>query len=103
MRRKDQGAGKAQTRGPFLSKKEVPEPAYLLNVRKFLAAECRRNPTYGEAWRRECEARYVLSKPRAERGPYLLGVEEKRGARARAELEQAILVEWKKKAPSKGG
>lgn len=52
-----------------------------------------------EEWRAICEARWVISKPLAERRQYLVGVGEKRGAAARKYLEGVILQEWKKKAP----
>lgn len=56
-----------------------------------------------EGWRRECEARFVLSKPLNERRQYLAGVEAKRGKEGRAYLEEAIMVEWKKKKPRERG
>lgn len=56
-----------------------------------------------EAFRAACEARYVLAKPLAERRKYLDGVGEKRGAAARAYLEDIIYQEWKKKATPKSG
>jgi hypothetical protein len=56
-----------------------------------------------EQFRAECEARYVLSKPLAERREYLRGVEEHRGIAGRKYLERVILSEWQKKAPAKGG
>ncbi len=56
-----------------------------------------------EQFRAECEARYVLAKPLAERREYLRGVEEHRGITGRKYLERVILSEWQKKAPAKGG
>lgn len=56
-----------------------------------------------EQFRAECEARYVLAKPLAERREYLRGVEEHRGIAGRKYLERVILSEWQKKAPAKGG
>ena len=56
-----------------------------------------------EEWRAICEARWVISRPLAERRKYLVGVGEKRGAAARQYLERVILEEWQKKAPAKGG
>ena len=56
-----------------------------------------------EEWRAICEARWVISKPLAERRKYLVGVGEKRGAAARKYLEGVILQEWKKKATPKSG
>lgn len=56
-----------------------------------------------EGWRRECEARFVLSKPLNERRQYLDGVEAKRGKEGRSYLEEAILAEWKKKKPRERG
>lgn len=56
-----------------------------------------------EAFRAACEARYVLSKPFAERRVYLEGVGRARGADARAYLERVIHEEWKKKATPKSG
>lgn len=51
-----------------------------------------------EAWRIECEARYVanLSGLRLRRD-YLELVGSKRGMAARSELEAAIKVEWSKR------
>lgn len=57
-----------------------------------------------EQFRAECEARYVLAKPLAERREYLRGVEKHRGIAGREYLERVIRIEWeKKKAPAKGG
>ena len=56
-----------------------------------------------EAFRAACEARYVLSKPFAERRIYLEGVGRVRGAAARIYLERVIHEEWKKKATPKSG
>lgn len=67
------------------------------------ATRASRDYRASEEWRAICEARYVLSKPLAERRQYLVGVGEKRGAAARKCLEGVILQEWKKKAPAKGG
>lgn len=63
-----------------------------------------RNDTSSERFRAECEARYVLKQPLADRRKYLDGVEKNRGVGARAYLEDFIRIEWaKKKAPKKGG
>ena len=56
---------------------------------------------YSEAWRKECEARWVLDKPLQKRREYLANVEEFRGKAARLELEQELMKEWKKKKSSK--
>ena len=56
-----------------------------------------------EAFRAACEARYVLSKPFAERRIYLEGVGRARGTDARIYLERVIHEEWKKKATPKSG
>lgn len=66
-------------------------------------AESNRDYRASEQFRAECEARYVLSKPLAQRREYLRGVEEHRGVAGREYLERVILSEWKKKAPAKGG
>lgn len=49
---------------------------------------------YSEEWRKECEARYVLSKPLNDRRKYLADVEEKRGKESRFELEKEITRLW---------
>jgi hypothetical protein len=56
-----------------------------------------------EQFRAECEARYVLAKPLAERREYLRDVEKHRGIAGRKYLERVIMSEWQKKAPAKGG
>ena len=50
--------------------------------------------TYSEAWRRECEARDLLSKPLQERRKHLALVEEKRGLQALYYLQEEILRLW---------
>ena len=49
------------------------------------------------AWRLECEAREVLSKPLEARKVYLEKVEEKRGKAACDELKAAISEIWEKR------
>ena len=52
-------------------------------------------PTYTEAFRLACEARYLAALPRLdERRAYLKRVEIRRGAAAKAQLEQAMHEEW---------
>ena len=54
--------------------------------------------TNSEAWRMECEARYVLRKPRiADRRAYLEAVEGRRGIEGRKALEAAIREIWTKR------
>ena len=62
-----------------------------------------RGYSFSEAFRAECEARHVLSKPLSDRRVYLDGVGKQRGKAAREYLERVILEQWKKKAPAKGG
>lgn len=50
--------------------------------------------TYSEAWRRECEARDLLSKPLQERRKHLALVEEKRGLQALYYLQEEMLRIW---------
>jgi hypothetical protein len=50
--------------------------------------------TYSEAWRRECEARDLLSKPLHERRRHLALVEEKRGLQALYYLQEEMLRLW---------
>lgn len=50
--------------------------------------------TYSEAWRRECEARDLLSKPLQERRRHLALVEEKRGLQALYYLQEEMLRLW---------
>ena len=50
--------------------------------------------TYSEAWRRECEARDLLSKPLQERRKHLALVEEKRGLQALYYLQEEMLRLW---------
>jgi heme exporter protein D len=52
-------------------------------------------PTYTEAFRLACEARYLAALPRLEaRRAYLKRVEERRGRPARLQLEEALLEQW---------
>lgn len=49
-----------------------------------------------EAYRKECEARFILSWPTKQaRRDYLDMVEKKRGAAARQELEREMMKQWK--------
>ena len=50
--------------------------------------------TSSEAWRRECEARDLLSKPLQERRRHLALVEEKRGLQALYYLQEEMLRLW---------
>ena len=45
-----------------------------------------------ECWRFECEARYVLTKPDAEKRAYLEAIGKKRGEAARQELRQEMIA-----------
>ena len=56
------------------------------------------NNYYSEEWRMECEARYVLSRPLNDRKLYLADVQDKRGEKARLQLEAEILRLWKNKS-----
>lgn len=44
-----------------------------------------------EAWRHECEARFVARLPSDERSSYLVGVEKRRGEAAGLELKQLAI------------
>ena len=61
-----------------------------LNDGRVVCSSCR-------AWRLECEAREVLSKPLEARKAYLEKVEERRGKAACDELKAVITVQWKRK------
>ena len=47
-----------------------------------------------EEWRKECEARDILTKPLADRRKHLALVEQKRGIKGRKILEDEILRFW---------
>jgi hypothetical protein len=47
-----------------------------------------------EEWRKECEARDILTKPLADRRKHLALVEQKRGIKGRKILEDEILRLW---------
>ena len=47
-----------------------------------------------EKWRKECEARDILTKPLADRRKHLALVEVKRGIKGRKILEDEILRLW---------
>ena len=47
-----------------------------------------------EEWRKECEARDILTKPLADRRKHLALVEVKRGIKGRKILEDEILRLW---------
>lgn len=53
--------------------------------------------SYSEAWRRHCEARWVLSKKRSKntRQAYLEAVRQARGDRAAWELREEMMVIYK--------
>jgi len=44
-----------------------------------------------ECWRFECEARFVLTKPDAEKRSYLAAIGENRGEAAKQELRQEMI------------
>ena len=48
------------------------------------------NPKTSEAWRMECEARYVIAMPDIDRRAYLASVKDFRGSAARSKLEAEI-------------
>ena len=50
-----------------------------------------------EAWRLECEARHVLTKPDVEKRAYLAAIRENRGEAARQELRQEMIAIKNKK------
>lgn len=50
-----------------------------------------------ERHRAECEARYVLKMPKADRKAYLADIEKRRGKPGREYLEKFIWQEWDKK------
>ncbi len=54
--------------------------------------------TASEAWRRECEARLVLSLPLLERRPYIDRVAAKRGKEAAEVLMADVREMWRKAA-----
>jgi len=47
-----------------------------------------------EEWRKECEARDILTKPLADRRKHLALVEQKRGIKGKKILEDEILRLW---------
>jgi hypothetical protein len=47
-----------------------------------------------EEWRKECEARDILTKPLSDRRKHLALVEQKRGIKGRKILEDEILRLW---------
>ena len=49
-----------------------------------------------ECWRLECEARYVLKKPDAEKRKYLERVMVKRGEKAKSYLRDEMVAMYKK-------
>jgi hypothetical protein len=48
-----------------------------------------------ECWRHECEARFVLTKPDAEKRKYLEGVMVKRGEKAKLYLREEMIALYK--------
>jgi hypothetical protein len=56
---------------------------------------------YSEAWRRHCEARFVLKKKRSKntRQAYLVAVIEKRGEQAARELREEMMRIWRYRNP----
>lgn len=48
-------------------------------------------PTYVQAWRLECEARFVLAMPLAQRKGYLVRIGERRGNAARQALQHEVV------------
>lgn len=54
--------------------------------------------TASEAWRHECEVRFVLAMPgREARGKYINGVEKRRGSVAAERLRQDISRAWQQR------
>lgn len=47
-----------------------------------------------ERWRKDCEIRYVMNLPFAERRPYLNSVEKVRGKESADKLRNDVMVEW---------
>lgn len=56
--------------------------------------------TYTEEWRRECEARLVLSWPPERRRAYLADIERIRGAKAAKTLREDVNEQWRKRKNS---
>jgi transcription elongation factor Elf1 len=50
-----------------------------------------------EAWRLECEARHVLTKPDVEKRAYLEAIGKKRGEAARQELREEMIALHRRK------
>ena len=63
---------------------------------KCLCPSCSAEPCFRftEAWRRECEARYVLSKKKDARQAYYAGVEKFRGKPATQQLIDDVRREY---------
>lgn len=57
-------------------------------------------PTYTEEWRRECEARLVLSWPLARRRAYIADIERIRGPKAAETLRADIEAQWRARKSS---
>ncbi|MCV2423392.1 hypothetical protein LNV47_22650 [Paucibacter sp. DJ4R-1] len=58
--------------------------------------------TWSEAWRHECEAQYVASKPtRAERAEYLDAISKKRGTAAGNQLRASVARIWSERQAAK--
>ena len=56
---------------------------------------------YSEEWRKECEARELLTWPLAKRRKQLDLVEQKRGWQARLELQDEMESQWRKAKETK--
>lgn len=56
--------------------------------------------TYTEEWRRECEARLVLSWPPERRRAYLADIDRIRGAKAAKTLREDVNAQWRKRKNS---
>lgn len=54
------------------------------------------NCTWSEAWKAECEARHVASKPAEWRRNFYAEVLKKRGPKALEELKRKVGEAWKK-------
>ncbi len=60
------------------------------------------SPTYTEQFRKECEARHVLTMSRQRRKAYYQGVKEKCGAAAEKELIAEVRRQYKMREKAQG-
>jgi len=64
--------------------------------------QCQNNgETYSEEWRKECEARELLSWPLDKRRKHLDLVQQKRGWEARLKLQDEMESQWRKAKETK--